>query len=36
LFQAQKEAAEKKKKKMTITAESFDKHVTRKIGTDWQ
>ena len=30
-FQAQKEAAEKKKK-TTITAESFDKQVARKMG----
>ena len=30
-FQAQKEAAEKKKK-TTITAESFDKHVAHKMG----
>ena len=30
-FQAQKEAAEKKKK-MTITAESFDKQVAHKMG----
>jgi hypothetical protein len=31
-FQAQKEAAEKKKK-TTITAESFDRQVARKMGT---